>query len=192
MTNPPTGLTLIFWRMFQFHFFFLLCDSLHSQVQQHLPSPTKLFKISPDQAFFLSFFSFSHPYSFHFDASVWWRPSVTTFTFPIRLAQCGSRLLISHNATATVVASVLLGLPLSPATAGPPLLPPPPLASSPFIFVSDVLQYDTQRVAAWTAASSHMLRWLVPSLEMQIGKNCMIFVNCLWSGKSWIFFFLIA
>lgn len=83
------------------------------------------------------FIFFSHLYSFHFDASVWWRPSMAALTFPIRLAQCGSGLLISNNAMATVVASVFVGLPLSPTAclifhpASHPFLTP--LVLSPFL-----------------------------------------------------------
>lgn len=77
-------------------------------------------------------FFFSHPYSFHFDASMGWRHSMAALTFPIRLAQCGSGLLISNNATATVVASVFSGLPLFPSLPAP-LSPPVSSSSSPLL-----------------------------------------------------------
>lgn len=109
--------------------------------------------------------NFSHPYSFHFDASVWWRHSMTALTFPIRLAQRGSGLLISHSAMATVVASVFLGLPLSSTSSfpHPPFLP----------LLSPSLRWTVQSWStthslvkgSWTIASSHMLLWLFPSLN---------------------------
>lgn len=91
------------------------------------------------------FFFFLHLYSFNFDASMWWRHSMKALTFPIRLAQCGSVLLISNNAMATVVASVFSGLPPSHL---PHCFPPNSslLPSSFFIPLrwAVVLHYDAQ------------------------------------------------
>lgn len=81
---------------------------------------------------------------------------MTALTCPIRLAQCGSGLLISNNAMATVVASVFVGLPLCPTTtttaclifltASHPKLLSSSLPSSFFISLrwTAVLQYDAQ------------------------------------------------
>lgn len=71
-------------------------------------------------------FFFSHLRSFHFDASVWRRPSRTPLTFPIRLAQYGPALLIYWNAKATVAASVFSCLPASPHRPAHLPLPTPP------------------------------------------------------------------
>lgn len=76
---------------------------------------------------------------------------MTALAFPIRLAQCGSGLLISNNGMATVVASVFSGLPLF----SPPSLPPvssssllsplPSLLLHPSLrWGCAALQYDTQ------------------------------------------------
>lgn len=104
---------------------------------------------------------------------------MTALTFPIRLAQCGTGLLISNNAIATVVASVFLGLPLFAHSfphrrlSHPPhLFSPPissPLPSSSFISLRWAVQSCSTTHSlvkgSWTVASSHMLLRLFPSLK---------------------------
>lgn len=112
---------------------------------------------------------FFTPLSFHFDASVWWWHSKASLTFPIKLAQCGSGLLISHNATTTVVASADLGLPLS-STSPSRLIPH---SCSFFSSLSILLRWTVQPrsmthslvKSSWTVARSPMLFWLFLSLK---------------------------
>lgn len=116
----------------------------HSKAITHPPAwnhPVKLWKPGqqdPTESSTEHFsFFFSHLRSFHFDASVWRRPSRTPLTFPIRLAQYGLALLISWNAKATVAASVFSCLPASPhRPAHLPLPTPQPCSKAPLFFHS--------------------------------------------------------
>lgn len=67
-------------------------------------------------------------FSLHFGTSGWLRYNVAALWVPIRLARRGCHLFISHNATATVVASVYLGnTPPGPLISHPSPPPPPRL-----------------------------------------------------------------
>lgn len=120
--------------------------------------------------FFVLFFT--HLSSFHFDASMWWRHSMTALTFPIRLAQCVFGLLISNNAMATVVASVFLGLPLPPTvcliflTACHTQLFSPPFLHLYLTQIGFTVVVSNSSVkGCWTVASLHVLLWLFASLK---------------------------